>query len=269
MLEILSETAMQPKRFCPSDQQRIRKALTRRDGHTCVWCGREMYAFKNNRNHRRRHPAGITIEHLHPRSQGGSDQLNNLALACRGCNELRGNLPLDEWLLIAQMPRMDVLGPLGVQVPHMTRSGLRIVTESYVSSILMQMPTAHPNRHQLSKREASRVRHQLLKRDGPSCVWCGDCTTDNHASNKLGVVAYLILQPHRGSKNLKNLAISCRDCQRQRGKQPLHQWLLHAPRPRLNVLKKASSDNLYGKHPADAGNNVLAQDFDVCRAIAA
>ncbi len=33
----------------------------------------------------------FTIDHLMPRSLGGSDQLDNLALACRHCNERRYN----------------------------------------------------------------------------------------------------------------------------------------------------------------------------------
>jgi hypothetical protein len=33
----------------------------------------------------------FTVDHITPRSLGGSDELNNLALACRRCNERRYN----------------------------------------------------------------------------------------------------------------------------------------------------------------------------------
>lgn len=33
----------------------------------------------------------FTIDHLQPQSAGGSDEPDNLALACRNCNERRGN----------------------------------------------------------------------------------------------------------------------------------------------------------------------------------
>ena len=33
----------------------------------------------------------FTIDHILPQSAGGSDQADNLALACRNCNERRGN----------------------------------------------------------------------------------------------------------------------------------------------------------------------------------
>ncbi|NMF86688.1 HNH endonuclease [Nodosilinea sp. P-1105] len=36
-------------------------------------------------------PDLFTLDHLQPRSLGGSDQLNNLALACHRCNERRYN----------------------------------------------------------------------------------------------------------------------------------------------------------------------------------
>lgn len=35
--------------------------------------------------------APLSIDHVQPRSLGGSDNLNNLALACRRCNERRYN----------------------------------------------------------------------------------------------------------------------------------------------------------------------------------
>ena len=48
-------------------------------GPLCCWC-RDGF------------PIGrLTIEHQVPRSRGGSHALNNLRLACRGCNNRRGN----------------------------------------------------------------------------------------------------------------------------------------------------------------------------------
>lgn len=34
-----------------------------------------------------------TIEHLTPRSEGGTDELANLALACKLCNSSRADIP--------------------------------------------------------------------------------------------------------------------------------------------------------------------------------
>lgn len=37
------------------------------------------------------HPRYPTVDHIQPRSLGGSDEIVNLRLACRQCNVLRGN----------------------------------------------------------------------------------------------------------------------------------------------------------------------------------
>jgi len=48
-------------------------------GSYCWWCGNSMLIDK------------LTIEHLRPKSRGGSNSLENLRLACLTCNRSRGN----------------------------------------------------------------------------------------------------------------------------------------------------------------------------------
>jgi 5-methylcytosine-specific restriction endonuclease McrA len=48
----------------------------------------------------------FTIDHMVPQSAGGSDDADNLALACRNCNERRGNR------LEGRDPETDTLAPL-------------------------------------------------------------------------------------------------------------------------------------------------------------
>lgn len=38
-----------------------------------------------------------TVEHVIPRSLGGTDDLDNLRPACKSHNAARGNRPLEEW----------------------------------------------------------------------------------------------------------------------------------------------------------------------------
>jgi 5-methylcytosine-specific restriction endonuclease McrA len=64
----------------------VRKELRRRDGDCCVWCGEPMlfglpYASES----------GASIEHLVPRKLGGTDDIDNLALAHFGCNHQRNH----------------------------------------------------------------------------------------------------------------------------------------------------------------------------------
>ncbi|MDD1466797.1 HNH endonuclease [Dolichospermum sp. ST_sed5] len=48
-------------------------------GSYCWWCGKSMSINE------------LTIEHLRPKSCGGSNSLENLRLACLTCNRFRGN----------------------------------------------------------------------------------------------------------------------------------------------------------------------------------
>ncbi|NJM65997.1 MAG: HNH endonuclease [Acaryochloris sp. RU_4_1] len=61
-------------------QKKARKAQLIRDyGSYCWWCG---YHLPANR---------LTLDHLKPKSLGGSNSLENLRLACFPCNNSRGN----------------------------------------------------------------------------------------------------------------------------------------------------------------------------------
>lgn len=59
--------------------------LEREQGY-CIYCG--IHTSK----------AKMEIEHVIPRSKGGADNLNNLVLSCRDCNQSKGSLDLKEFL---------------------------------------------------------------------------------------------------------------------------------------------------------------------------
>jgi hypothetical protein len=64
----------------------------------CCWCYCEMrgeQGFKNS----------ATIEHITPRSCGGTDHITNLAIACNRCNNRRGNTPWEDFLQAMEMSR--------------------------------------------------------------------------------------------------------------------------------------------------------------------
>lgn len=69
-------------------QRELRTIVRQRDGPLCHWCGRET--FEREPGFRKRFD-DATLEHLTPRSRGGTDAQANLRLACRDCNEARGN----------------------------------------------------------------------------------------------------------------------------------------------------------------------------------
>lgn len=52
-------------------------ALANRDGLGCVIC-------------KSTNPAELTVDHIKPRSKGGTNELSNLRLLCRSCNSRKG-----------------------------------------------------------------------------------------------------------------------------------------------------------------------------------
>lgn len=72
--------------------------LVERDGDECAICGRNVdLTLKSGTQGSRQGPS---IDHLVPRSQGGTDDLSNLRLAHWGCNQQRGNRGGGEQLVL-------------------------------------------------------------------------------------------------------------------------------------------------------------------------
>jgi hypothetical protein len=62
----------------------VREYLLEKFGRTCIYCGAKNVPFE--------------IEHVIPKSKGGSDRVSNLTLACRECNQKKGNQSLEDFL---------------------------------------------------------------------------------------------------------------------------------------------------------------------------
>lgn len=78
------------------DEKRL--ALYLRDGLRCVYCGATLEGG-----------ACLSLDHLLPRSKGGSNDATNLVTACKMCNSIRGDRPLAQWLrLVADLTGEDV-----------------------------------------------------------------------------------------------------------------------------------------------------------------
>ena len=63
----------------------IREYLLEKWGHKCAYCDAENVPLE--------------VDHIHPRSRGGSDRVSNLALACRPCNQRKANRDVAEFLV--------------------------------------------------------------------------------------------------------------------------------------------------------------------------
>ena len=62
----------------------VREYLLEKWGRKCAYCDTQH--------------APLTIDHIHPRSKGGSDRISNLTLACFPCNQRKGNRDVAEFL---------------------------------------------------------------------------------------------------------------------------------------------------------------------------
>lgn len=61
----------------------VKEYLLEKWGRKCAYCGREGVPLE--------------IEHIVPKSRGGTDRVSNLTLSCRECNQKKGNLTAEEF----------------------------------------------------------------------------------------------------------------------------------------------------------------------------
>lgn len=66
-------------------------AVWSKSGGACTYCGTGLNPFQ------RHAPNGFQIDHVHPRSRGGSDAIENLVPACKICNCSKRDRPLSQW----------------------------------------------------------------------------------------------------------------------------------------------------------------------------
>jgi 5-methylcytosine-specific restriction endonuclease McrA len=62
----------------------LREYLLEKWHRTCAYCGKE--------------DVPLQVEHIHPKSRGGSDRVSNLTLACEPCNRRKGNRSVEVFL---------------------------------------------------------------------------------------------------------------------------------------------------------------------------
>jgi|GEM_PF-2258013 len=66
-----------------SGWEALRIIVFERDNRTCVYCGSQS--------------TPLHCDHIHPKSKGGSDDLENLVTACQFCNISKGTKSVEAW----------------------------------------------------------------------------------------------------------------------------------------------------------------------------
>lgn len=96
-------------------KRRIRERVKARDGAECRYCGRTD--LTSNREFEA-DPRFLTIDHIIPLMEGGTNGVKNLVVCCRTCNRRKGSFSLERlgWAVlpprISQIPK-DALEKLG------------------------------------------------------------------------------------------------------------------------------------------------------------
>lgn len=82
----------------------LREYLLEKFGWRCAYCGKESVPLE--------------MDHVVPKSRGGTDRVSNLALACRECNQAKGNRLPQEWLEELKKSRRTVDKKRAEKIPE-------------------------------------------------------------------------------------------------------------------------------------------------------
>lgn len=107
------------------DMPLTRKAIFERDDNTCQYCGK------------RTRRENLTIDHVIPKSRGGSDNWSNLVLACLACNAVkRDSVPVEVGMRLIRQPRKPRWVPhVGLHIEALRRpSWQKFVNTDYWKS---------------------------------------------------------------------------------------------------------------------------------------
>lgn len=85
--QLMADAEVQGRQYQQGDLLgwQLRSYVFHRDGYTCRYCGDKM-------------AERYEMDHIVPRSHGGSDRVSNLVVSCRKCNMAKGNQTMDEFL---------------------------------------------------------------------------------------------------------------------------------------------------------------------------
>lgn len=83
----------------------------------CWYCGKKV------------NPFFMHYDHIHPHSKGGSDEVENLALACPGCNWSKKDMTLAEWRV--KLSRSYGLAMPKYQIDMLRSEGINVMDNPY------------------------------------------------------------------------------------------------------------------------------------------
>lgn len=100
----------------------VREALLEHWGRDCVYCERKNQPLE--------------VEHIKPKSKGGSDRFSNLTLSCTKCNQDKGNKLIEEYLVGNQTLLQKIKGKQKTSLRdaaavNSTRNGIKLSASKF------------------------------------------------------------------------------------------------------------------------------------------
>lgn len=83
VVQRIADAARPFLRYRDTRARSTKDLIANRDGDRCHYCGTGH---------------SLQIDHIYPKSRGGSSDAENLVLACRNCNASKGDRTPEEWL---------------------------------------------------------------------------------------------------------------------------------------------------------------------------
>ncbi|NEO42026.1 MAG: HNH endonuclease [Moorea sp. SIOASIH] len=177
----------------------VREYLLEKWGRECAYCGKKSVP--------------LHIEHIHPKSFGGSDRVSNLCLACEKCNQRKGNKPIEEFLKkkpsLLQKIKNKALSPLrDATAVNMTRNKvvkvlkkiLPVVTGTGAMTKYNRIRLGFSKEHWIDAACVGDIETLVLRTSQPLLVTCkGQGGRQKAALNKYGYpIRHNPLKPIKG-----------------------------------------------------------------------
>lgn len=82
------------------DRHHVIAIIKERDGNRCKYCRKKFLNDKKSN-------LQLTLDHYIPKCLGGSNHIENIVLACLGCNNLKANLMPEEFKALLKRERKN------------------------------------------------------------------------------------------------------------------------------------------------------------------
>ena len=133
------------------DRLRLREIYTFR----CGYCGvSEMEVG-----------AELTIDHFHPRSRGGSDDMDNLVYACHACNEFKGDHWEPDTVEHILHPLRDELGRHLAEELHGALVGLTPTGQFHIDRLRLNRPGLILRRREVAAQSDTQRRIAVIEQE--------------------------------------------------------------------------------------------------------